>query len=203
MGSAAPVTIDAATMAPLHLRAERCPAWWVLGNRYTFLIVAEDSAGVFSLAEIVVPPRRGTPLHTHRREDETFHVIEGEVEFTAGGQTFHAQPGSVVFGPRGVPHSFCNVGDLNARMLCVATPGGLERFFTEAGVPASDRTSVPPAPTPEDIERLRQAAPNHGIEAHDPCAGEPAGSLPLFRPRHIGSSKPVRALTEGGKGPVG
>jgi quercetin dioxygenase-like cupin family protein len=140
----------------------------VLGCRYTLLMTADDSGGAVSLVECTLPAGRGAPLHTHRREDETFHVVEGEVAFSVGGQAIHAQPGSVVFAPRGVAHGFHNVGAGAARLLCAAMPGGLERFFTEAGVPAQDRTSLPPLPTPEDIERLLRAAPIHGIEVHEP-----------------------------------
>ncbi len=164
MDRAAPIATDTATLSPLHVRPERCPAWWVLGNRYTLLLTSQDSGGACSLFEVAVAPGRGVALHTHKREDETFHVLEGEIEFSAGGQPIHAEPGSVVFAPRGVAHGFQNVGTAEARLLCLATPGGLEQFFTEAGVPAGDRTSLPPAPTLEDIQRLLQATLNHGIE---------------------------------------
>ncbi len=140
----------------------------MLGNRYTLLLTAEDSGGAFSLLKVVVPAGRNSSLHTHAHEDETFLVIEGEVEFSTGGQTIHARPGSVVFGPRGVSHSFCNVGTGDACLLCMITPGGLERFLTDAGVPACDRALPPPAPTPEDMERVRWAALRYGIEVHDP-----------------------------------
>ena len=165
MDRAGPITAAAATLSPLHVRPERCPAWWVLGSRYTLLLTSEDSGGACSLFEVVVAPGRGPALHVHRREDETFHVLAGEIEFNAGGQPIHAEPGSVVFAPRGIAHGFHNVGTDEARLLCLAMPGGLEQFFTEAGVPAGDRTSLPPTPTPEDIQRLLQAALNHGIEA--------------------------------------
>jgi uncharacterized cupin superfamily protein len=31
--------------------------------------------------EAIVPPDGGPPPHIHRNEDETFYVLEGEVEF--------------------------------------------------------------------------------------------------------------------------
>jgi quercetin dioxygenase-like cupin family protein len=155
-------------LLPLHVRAETRPAWWVAGCRYTLLVTAEDSGGAASLFEIAVPQGHGALLHMHRREDETFHVVEGEVAFSAGGQAIQARPGSVVFAPRGVAHSFYNVGAGEARMMCTATPGGMERFFTDAGVPAQDRTSVPPVMTPEDGARLLRAALEHGIEVQGP-----------------------------------
>ncbi len=188
VGKTGPTSADIAALSPLHVRSERCPVWWLLGSRYTILLTAEDCGGAFSLLKLVVPPGRGSPLHTHTQEDETFHVVEGEVEFSTGGQALQARLGSVVFGPRGVSHGFCNVGSRDASLLCMITPGGLERFFMDAGVPACDRASLPPAPTPEDIERLRRAAPRHGIEVHDlDDSYELTGWLPPSAlPPHIG-----------------
>jgi hypothetical protein len=42
-----------------------------------------------------------------------------------------ASTGDVVFGPRGIPHCFQNVGDTPGRLLVITTPSGLERFFEE------------------------------------------------------------------------
>jgi quercetin dioxygenase-like cupin family protein len=151
-------------MLPLVTRTEDRPAWWVVGDRYTVLLSAEETGGLFSLFEFVVPAGRGSPPHVHHREDETFHVIAGEVEFTVDGTAHRVGPGGVVFGARGVPHNFRNVGEAEARMIVVTTPGGLERFFAEAGVPAADRTSTPPAPTDEDKKRMLSIARGHGVE---------------------------------------
>ena len=188
VGDTAPTSAEVMLPSPLHVRSERRPVWWVLGSRYTLLLTAEDSGGALSLIKLVVPAGRGAPLHTHKHEDETFHVVEGEVDFTTGGQAIHARLGSVVFGPRGVSHSFCNVGSGDACLLCMITPGGLERFFTDAGVPAWDRALPPPAPMPEDIERLRLAAVKYGIDVHDPGSdGELASRLPSSGcPSHVG-----------------
>ena len=42
-----------------------------------------------------------------------------------------AEPGDLVFKPRGVPHSFWNAGDDWARALELISPAGFERFFRE------------------------------------------------------------------------
>ncbi len=95
--------------------------------------------------------------------------------------------GSVVFGPRGVSHSFCNVGTDDACLLCMITPGGLERFFTDAGVPAWDRASPPPAPTQEDRERVHWVGLKYGIEFHDPVEHDelPSPLPPSGIPSHM------------------
>lgn len=149
--------------------AER-PAWWVVGDRYTVLLSAEETGGAFSLFEFVVPVGRGSPPHIHRREDETFVVIEGLVEFTVAGVSHRVGPGGVVFGARDVAHNFRNVGERDARMIVMTTPGGLERFFAAAGVPAGDRVSTPPAPGPDDKARMLAIAAAHGVDLLVPGA---------------------------------
>lgn len=72
----------------------------------------------------------GPPTHTHTREDETLYVLDGALQAECGDDTFHAPTGSLVFLPRGRPHTFRSVGG-PARVLLIATPGGLDEFFTE------------------------------------------------------------------------
>lgn len=149
---------------PVIVHTDDCPAWWVVGDRYTSLLAAEETGGAFSLFEFVVPAGRGSPPHIHHAEHETFVIITGEMEFTVAGMPTRVGPGSVVFGARGVPHNFRNVGDSEARMIVICTPAGLERFFAAAGVPAADRTSTPPPPTEADKARMIATAPDFQVE---------------------------------------
>src|SRR5579859_5049282 len=63
-----------------------------------------STAGGFSLIESTTAG--GAPWHVHTREDEYFYVLEGKVVVWCGEEVFHAGPGSFVFLPRGVPHSW-------------------------------------------------------------------------------------------------
>lgn len=153
---------------PLVTHTVDRPAWWVVGDRYTTLLAAEETGGAFSLFEFIVPAGRGSPPHIHHAEHETFVVIAGEMEFTVAGSPTRVGPGGVVFGARGVAHNFRNVGTTEARMIVICTPGGLERFFAAAGVPARDRTSTPPLPTDADKARMLAIAPQHRVELLPP-----------------------------------
>jgi mannose-6-phosphate isomerase-like protein (cupin superfamily) len=51
----------------------------------------------------------GPRLHVHPY-DETFIVTEGRARFFVGEVTLDASKGDVVFGPKGVPHRFENLG---------------------------------------------------------------------------------------------
>lgn len=140
---------------------------WVAGDLITFKLVGEDTGGAFVLGENVSRPGGGPPPHIHHREDETFYVLRGEYEFLVGGRRIRAGAGSVVYGPKGIPHTFENVGTEPGRMLALVTPAGIEGFFEEVGEEATDASS-PPRFGPEEIERLLAAAPRYGIEMLPP-----------------------------------
>jgi hypothetical protein len=118
------------------------------------------------LIEAVVPPGFSPPLHVHSREDEPMYVIEGRVTFQVGDRRFEAGPGSFVFLPRDVPHSFVVEGETPARILESTLPGGFERFHVEGGRPA-EGTGLPPPARP-DIETLVRLAASYGVRQVGP-----------------------------------
>lgn len=143
-------------------------AYWVVGDLYTILASGEDTGGAYALIHALVPPGSGPPPHLHRREDEAFYVLEGELAFRADGCDLVAGAGAWVTLPKGSRHTFWNSGTTTARMLIVVTPSGLEKFFAEVGREATDRSSSPPAVTPADIEKLLAVAPKYGLEIQPP-----------------------------------
>ena len=62
-----------------------------------------NTGGQYSLIEQVIPAGFASPWHTHRSEDESFYVIEGEMTVIAGGASVRLGAGGYAFGPRGVP----------------------------------------------------------------------------------------------------
>jgi len=139
---------------------------WFLQNRMTIKATAETTGGLFGLVESSIAPGASPPLHIHRREDEAFWVLAGRVTFRTGDETIEAGPGSFVFLPRDVPHTFRVEEEEPARMLTLLTPGGGERFFLEGGRPP-DGPGLPP-PGPPDIAKLQRVAPLYGMEIVGP-----------------------------------
>ena len=152
----------------IHVPPSEGQMLWVVGELLTFKIGGQDADGAFVLAEEVTPPQGGPPPHLHTREDETFYVLEGELEFMVGERTLSARAGSVVYAPRGVLHGFRNVGTGHSRMALIVTPAGLEKFFEEVGEPVTDPSSPPEGPP--DIERLVAVARKYGMEIPPPPA---------------------------------
>jgi mannose-6-phosphate isomerase-like protein (cupin superfamily) len=140
-------------------------AFWWQGSLMKIKVRAADTGGALGLIEGQFPAGFGPPMHIHRREDEGFYVIEGEIRFRQGDDEFIAGPGTLVWGPRGEPHAF-RVQPGGARALIIVTPGGLERMFEEAGVPAHG--SQEPAAAQYDVNAARALAERFGFEVVGP-----------------------------------
>ncbi len=141
---------------------------WVAGDLYTVKAGGEDTGGAFTLIEVLVPPQSGPPPHVHRREDEAFYVLEGEFEVHVDDRCLTAGPGTWVTLARGSLHHFRNIGPTPAKMLILAAPAGLDRFFLEAGRVATDTSPESGAVRPEDTEKLLAVAPKYGVEIQLP-----------------------------------
>jgi len=103
----------------------------VLGDPNIIKLRGEDTGGKFAQVIVGAAPNSGPPLHVHHDEDEIFYVLDGELEFRVGDELYVAPPGTVVYGPKDIPHTFRNVGQVPAQMLVTMIPAGFERFLEE------------------------------------------------------------------------
>ena len=130
---------------------------FLVGDTYTTLLSGAHTGGVFTLLEALVLPEAGPPPHAHHGEEETFYLLSGALEFTVGEETHDAGPGSVVYVPRDVIHSYRNVGAGPATMLFMYSPAGMEGMFPEIGRPGV-RGVVGPPLDPADIAAMAAVA---------------------------------------------
>lgn len=72
-----------------------------------------------------LPGVPGPPQHIHRAYDEAWYVLDGAMTFHLGADVHQCVAGSVVFAPRGTPHTFSNTGTDPARMLVIVTAAAL------------------------------------------------------------------------------
>ena len=138
-------------------RPEEPPHLGVAGDTYTILLRGEDTAGRYCLIDMHVPPGGGPPHHRHDFE-ETFTLLEGELDFTFRGKKMTAKAGETVHIPANAPHMFHNGSADAARMLCICGPAGQEGFFEEVGVRVGTRTDPPPKPDEAAAEELKKKA---------------------------------------------
>jgi mannose-6-phosphate isomerase-like protein (cupin superfamily) len=115
----------------------------VAGDTYTVLLTGKDTAGRFCLIDMYVPSGGGPPPHRHDFE-ESFTLLEGELEVVFRGVKRVIRAGETINVPANAPHQFRNSSLQPARMLCICSPAGQEEFFLEVGVPVATSTTPPP-----------------------------------------------------------
>ena len=156
-------TIDTPTPHLSHLPE---PIWY--GNSlFEFLVPAEASGGTISIFRSTFAAGFSPPRHVHTREDEVFMVEAGAVTFWIDGRELAAGPGTTVYMPRAVPHTF-RVDSDGAVILGVMTPGNFESLFRELGVPAQKRTLPPADAVPFDVARVIAAQEERGTRVVGP-----------------------------------
>jgi quercetin dioxygenase-like cupin family protein len=147
-------------MKPIQIPSDGGTKLNVLGIPMVIRIWGRDTGGIVSAVESRDVPGGGPPPHIHYREDETFQVLEGEYEWTVGGEKFIAQKGATIFAPRGIPHTYRYLGKTPGRLLCVITPSGFEGFFEEIGALSPQQQ--------QDIPRVIELGRKYGLEFPPP-----------------------------------
>ena len=104
---------------------------WLGGMGVVFKVSGADTGGAFAVVEHPIEPGRLVLPHVHLREDEYSYVLEGTIGARVGDQDVTAGPGSYLFKPRGLMHTFWNAGPGPARILEVIAPAGFENYFAE------------------------------------------------------------------------
>lgn len=126
------------------------------------LLSGDQTAGQFCLFENRSSGNTGTPIHVHANDDETVYIIEGELTAVIDGQPRRLTAGESMFLPRDVPHQLVNMSGKPNRYILIGTPALFDRFVEKAGRELRP-DEVVGAPTPQEIERLREVSPKFGI----------------------------------------
>ena len=139
----------------------------LVGDTYTITVAGKDTGDKFCVIDMHVPPGGGPGPHRHDFE-ETFLLLEGEIEVTFRGEKSTVKAGETVNIPSNAPHQFHNAAERAARMICICSPAGNERFFAEIGVPVTTRTTAPPklneTEMAEFLEKANKIAPKYRTE---------------------------------------
>ena len=146
-----------------------CLAW--AGGNYRIVISGEQTGGAYAVIDMMVPPHNGPGPHAHADFQESFHILEGEVEVRTEQGVYTAGAGTFVNIPLGgVVHCFKNKTDKMARLWCVVVPAGLDAFFKELGKPVAQGVFPPPPPPPsaEDMVRIKAIAEKYGQKLYPP-----------------------------------
>lgn len=133
-------------------------AYAIAGGSYRIVISGKETGGAYALIEMMVPPGNGPGPHAHAEMQESFYVLEGEVEVKTEAGNYTATKGSFINIPLGgLVHCFKNQSDKMARLLCTVIPAGLEDLFAEIGQPTEFGVFLPPPPL-DDAARQKLMA---------------------------------------------
>jgi quercetin dioxygenase-like cupin family protein len=139
----------------------------LVGDTYTVTVAGKDTGERFCVIDMHVPAGGGPGPHRHDFE-ETFIVLEGEIEVTFRGKKSTVRAGETVNVPSNAPHQFHNAFSKPARMICICSPAGNDRFFAEIGVPVATRTTAPPKLNEKEmaefLEKAKLLAPKYHTE---------------------------------------
>ena len=132
-----------------------------------FLVEAGDSNGTASVFECYVPANSRMPApHSHDGFEETIYGLEGVTTWTIDGQTVEVGPGEAVCVQRGQIHGFQNHGDVDAKILCIATPAVFgPAYFREVGEVLAASAGGPP-----DLAAVGEVMRRHGLTPIPPSA---------------------------------
>jgi quercetin dioxygenase-like cupin family protein len=145
----------------------KLPHIGLVGDTYTITIDGDDTKGRFCVVDMHIPPGGGPGPHRHDFE-ETFIVLDGEIEATFRGNKSVVRAGETINIPANAPHRFHNASTDPARLICICSPAGQEKFFVEVGVPVATRTTAPPKLDDQQmaafLEKAKALAPKYHTE---------------------------------------
>lgn len=144
-------------------------AIWMLNSLYEVKASSDETGGSLTAMEMTIPPGWGPPPHTHPG-GESVYVLEGQVRYHIGDDVREGGPGTFFYIPPDTEENFEPAGDDPIRILVLYTPGGIERFFSEAGEPAARRELPEPSDTPPDLERIASIAAKYGMNIKAPAS---------------------------------
>jgi len=148
------------------------------GERFKIRTPVAETAGIYTMLELVAEPRNGVPMHIHTNEDEHFLVLEGTLHIANGDERSDVPAGAAVTVRKGVPHAWCNLGNTPVRMLIVFSPGHIEEIFRRIGSGEGG-----------DFEKVAaSSADEFGTIIVGPAIAE--GIYSIVSPRPSGASEP-------------
>jgi len=95
----------------------------VLGLRTEFKELCEDTKGTRTVAEAILQPGKGIPLHYHNDFSEYYEVLEGELKMQVGKELKVLNKGDYLLVPVKTNHRYYNTSDRPVKFKVVIQPG--------------------------------------------------------------------------------
>ena len=153
----------------MPLAATSTEQLWFLDTLHTVRVRHGDGEDGISVMESLAPHGDSPPLHVHQTEDETFHVLEGELRLRAGDAEVRIGVGETLLAPKGVPHTYRVESREGARWLVITRHGDFEGFVRALSRPAERleafRLRVPLAVGGVPVDPARPRHPDEVVRA--------------------------------------
>ena len=95
-------------------------------------------------------------------------LVEASYSVLVRGKKSTVHAGETINIPANAPHQFHNASLKSARLICICSPAGQEKFFLEVGVPVATRTTPPPKldekQMAEFLHKAKTLAPKYKTE---------------------------------------
>jgi mannose-6-phosphate isomerase-like protein (cupin superfamily) len=98
---------------------------------YRIIVRGSQTSGIFTLIEGLIYINEGARTHYHMKEDETFYVVNGTLQFYVDGDQFCAPAGTTVYIPRNVTQSVRNINSKPVYVQISFAPPGREYYLEE------------------------------------------------------------------------
>ena len=144
--------------------------WWEI-TRST----ADTNGELLEAINVLAPGFEGPPLHMHPHAEESYHVLDGQLDVCVGGEWRTLGPGESVSVSAGTPHTLKNAHPAEVRLQNIHRPAlAFERFFRRMhALVASDQLTLPPKSFRslvlismlfvEHENEIKSAQPPHGL----------------------------------------
>ncbi|MBX2814723.1 MAG: cupin domain-containing protein [Saprospiraceae bacterium] len=106
--------------------------YWMTDKEYVGIVVGRDATdSEYVITDGVIEPQGFVPNHYHKWEDQTFHVLTGDLKIIVGDRTLRVGAGATIHCPRGTPHYMENIGQTDAKIISYLFPGDWAEEFLE------------------------------------------------------------------------
>jgi len=129
------------------------PTLNIVGEQCTVLASGERTGG-YEIFWQRGPEGSGPPPHSHPW-DESFYVLDGQVDFGIGSDSMTGTPGTLVHLPAGTVHWF-RFGSGGGAMLSMTSRLGASKMFTDIAGEV--------APVNPDLDQLAEVGGRHGLK---------------------------------------
>jgi len=127
----------------------------VLGDRVTLKLASADSPFGQAIVMVDVPGGTGTPCVAHAKGDETYLLLDGDLEMYTPMESHRLKPGDLVHLPPQTPHGYRNISDRPARFVAWTVGGPMDRFFVRMHDEVRD--------LPNDLPAMQAILEEHGV----------------------------------------